>query len=246
MGKTILITSGKGGTGKTTCCAAIGSFLAAGGHRTLCVDCDTALRNLDLVLGLFDRTLWDFSDILAGNVTARDAIVAHPDIEGLSFLSAPAGVLPGEIDRDAFDGLIKALSEDFDYILLDSPAGIGSGFDLAASAADAAIIVSTGDSSSLRDGQRTAEELRARGVEDLRLLVNRVKPRLLRLTRRTVDDMIDGIGVQLLGLVSEDESVTLSGSLETPLLLYGARYAYDQFSRIARRIAGEKVPLGRV
>ncbi len=246
MGIVISITSGKGGTGKTTCCAAIGSFLAKDGRRTLCVDCDVALRNLDLVLGLGDRALWDFSDILEGRAAASEAILSHPEIPGLFFLAAPVGLSPSDIDGAAFRELIQDLSEEYDFVLLDSPAGIGSGFRLAAGAADAALIVVTSESTSLRDGGRTAEALRELGLTDIRLIVNRVRPHFFHRAHRTVDDLIDGVGARLIGVVSEDESVAMSCNLEVPLLIYGARYAYDEFRRIAARVAGRRVPLARL
>ena len=246
MGIAIVIASGKGGTGKTTCCAAIASFLAAQGAKTLCLDCDIGLRNLDLALGLADDALWDFSDLLAGRVSIEDGPVPHPELENLYFLSAPARLSPSDVDPAAFASLVEELRHVYDYILIDAPAGIGAGFKLAAGAADMAIIVATGDVSSLRDGQRTAEELTRLGVSSLRLLVNRVDRRSFRRVSKTVDDVIDAVGAQLIGIVSEDESVPEAANLEKPLKLYGAKYAYGQFSRVARRIAGERVPLGKI
>ncbi|MGM9522448.1 MAG: septum site-determining protein MinD [Oscillospiraceae bacterium] len=246
MGTAIVITSGKGGTGKTTCSAAIASALAVLGHRTICLDCDIGLKNLDLSLGLTDSAIWDFSDVLSGAVELDDAAGAHPEIENLFFLSAPSELEPADIDPAAFSELINKLKSEYDYIIIDSPAGLGTGFRLAAGNADIGIIVSTADASSLRDGQRTAAELRRLGVNELRLIVNRVEPRKLKSVKTSIDDIIDAIGARLLGLVSEDDSVQLASNLEKPLILFGARYAYDQFFKIARRITGDKVPLGRL
>ncbi len=244
MSKAVFITSGKGGTGKTACCAAIGSFLARSGHKTVLVDCDAALRNLDLALGLSAGGLWDFMDVIEGRAQLADALVPHPGIEGLNYLSAPAE-LPGPGFAGAFAELIGAMRNDFEFILLDSPAGIGSGFRMAAPACDMGIIVATGDLSSLRDGQRTAQDLRALGVPELRLLVNRLSRRAYRRIRRNVDEVIDTVGARLIGIISEDESVMEAGNRQIPLIDYGARWAWDQFSRVARRVAGENVPLGR-
>lgn len=246
MGTAILITSGKGGTGKTACCAAIASFLASSGHKTLCIDCDSALRNLDLALGLSCGVLYDFMDVLDGSTEISDAVTAHPAIENLWFLSAPADFPDESAGVMSFREMTDRLKEEYDYILMDSPAGIGSGFRLAAGAADMAIIVATGDLASLRDGQRTALELRKLGVTNLRLLINRVKPRAYRKLRRNLDDVIDTVGVRLIGVISEDESVSEAGNLETPLLLYGAKRAWGQFRAAAARVAGERVPLGKI
>ena len=246
MGTAIVIASGKGGTGKTTCTAAIGSALAMLGHRTLCLDCDVGLRNLDLALGLTDGALWDFSDVMGGGADLETAVVPHPVIENLFFLAAPSELEPREIDGERFAALVGELCEDYEYVLMDSPAGLGPGFRLAASSARMGIIVSTGDASSLRDGQKTALELRRLGVDKLRLIVNRVQPRQLKYVKTSIDDIIDVIGARLLGLVSEDESVALAANLEKPLMIFGARLAFDQFLRIARRLLGQRAPIGRV
>lgn len=245
MGTSIVIASGKGGTGKTASTAAIGSFLARSGHRTLCVDMDAALRNLDLTLGLAERVTFDFVDVLSGRVSPEDAVTAHPDIDSLFFLSAPTD-LPGEETAASFRELLRTLTGEYEYVLLDSPAGIGPGFRLAASGADMGIVVATGDISSLRDGQRTAQELRGLGVPEIRLLVNRVSPRTYRRIRRTVDDVIDTVGARLIGVVSEDAGVSMAGNLEVPLINYGARRAWGQFKNVAARLTGEKVKLSRV
>lgn len=245
MGTSIVLTSGKGGTGKTTCTAAIGSYLALAGHRTLCVDCDAALRNLDIVLGLSDRVLWDFIDVAEGRTELDAALTPHPKLERLFFLSAPVDLVEHP-DGAALERMMEELRDRFEFVLLDSPAGIGPGFRLAASMAETAYIVSTCDSSSLRDGQRTAWELRDMGITELRLLINRVRPRALRRIDRTLDDVIDSVGARLLGVISEDPSVGECGSLQTPLPLYGARKAAKQFKDIAARVAGERVKLGRI
>ncbi len=245
MGISILVTSGKGGTGKTTCCAALASHLAALGRRTLCVDCDAALRNLDLVLGLSDGVLWDFTDVISGRTDTAGAVTAHPKIPGLWFLSAPTD-LTSDADAAGFARLLGELREEYDYVLLDCPAGIGSGFRMAASGADMAIVVTTGDLTSLRDGQRTASELRAMGLEELRLLVNRVYPRAYRRVRRNIDEIIDTVGARLIGVISEDRRVSEAGNLEIPLKLYKARRVNRQFARVARRVTGQRVALGKI
>ena len=245
MGTSVLITSGKGGTGKTACVAAIASARACLGHRTLCIDCDAALRNLDLTLGLAEGVLWDFSDVLSGDITASDAPVSHPKIKNLSFLSAPAA-LPDDLSPESFRDMVRGYCENYDYVLLDSPAGIGPGFRLIAGSADMAMIVATGDLTSLRDGQRTAMELNSLGVNELRLLVNRVSRRSFRKIRRSVDEVIDAVGARLIGVVSEDRAVSEALNLGTPLMLYGSNRAWPQFQNIARRMTGERIPLGKI
>lgn len=245
MGTSIVMTSGKGGTGKTTSTAAIAEALALLGKKTLCIDCDVGLKNLDLALGLTDSVLWDFGDVLRGSISAKEALLPHGEIEGLCFLSAPGEDEPGDIDPEAFKELIRSFKEDFDFVLLDSPAGLGSGFRLAASGADMAIVVSTGDSTSLRDGQKTVSYLTHLGVKNIKLLVNRVDPKNLRRINATVDDIIDAVGAQLIGIITEDPAVSLAANLETPLMLFGAKNIEGQFSRVARRLTGERVFLSR-
>ena len=241
MGTVIVITSGKGGTGKTTCVAAIAQCLALLGKRTLAVDCDIGLRNLDLSLGLADRALFDLADVIFERTPIEDAVIAHDGIENLYFLPAPAE--RADIDPEKFRELMKSLAESYDFVLIDSPAGLGSGFTLAAHAADLAIVVATGDAASLRDGQKTVTELQKLGVTEVRLIVNRVKPRELRRLKSTLDDVIDTVGARLLGVISEDESIPRAANRQTPLMLYGARYAYEEFYRVARRLTGERVLL---
>lgn len=245
-GQAIVVTSGKGGTGKTTSVGAIASCLAALGYKTLCIDCDVGLKNLDLTLGLSDMTLSDFNDCINGTKSLSDAAVGHPKIENLYFISAPSTLKPENIDREKMRDLISEAKKQYDYCLIDSPAGMGAGFELAAAGADMAIIVATGDLSSIRDGQRVSAELASIGIQNVRLLVNRVKPKLFRRTKSTVDHMIDSVGAQLLGVISEDENVILAANLETPLILFENRKAAKQFLNVAKRITGQRVPLGRV
>ena len=246
MGKNILIASGKGGTGKTTATAAIASCLAIHGHRTLCIDCDVGLRNLDLALGMTDISATDFSDVTAGRLPLEEAATACPGIGGLWFLAAPSSANAEDVAQADMKKLLAEARSAFDYCLLDAPAGIGAGFRLAAADADMAIIVVNGDASSLRDGQKTVMEASRLGIPEIRLLVNRLTPSLFRRTGATVDDVIDVVGARLIGVVSEDRDVAAALNTEKPLVLFGAKYAYPQFDNIARRIAGEHIPLGKV
>lgn len=245
MGTAIVITSGKGGTGKTTTAAAIASCLAAIGYKTLCLDADAGLKNLDLMLGMSDAALMDFHDVIEGKAALDYAAVPHPVIKNLYFLTAPLNIPPENINPVGMHSLITTAKQEFDYCIIDCPAGIGAGFKLAAGSADMAIVVANCDISSLRDGQRTVTELYALGLENVRLLVNRVKPRILRKVRSTIDDVIDAVGAQLIGLVSDDDSVILAANTGTPLILFDSKKAGMQYLRIARRLAGEKIPLSQ-
>lgn len=245
MGKVIVVASGKGGTGKTTTVGAISSCLAALGHKTLCIDCDAGLRNLDIILGMSEYAVTDFSDVIDGLVTLDAAVSEHPKISGLHFLPAPAFRGPEEIAPEAMTALMAQVKERYDYCLIDSPAGIGAGFRLAAHDADMALVVAVCDLSSMRDGQRVAEELRTLGIEEVRLVVNRVSVRNFRRIGMTVDDIIDTVSAQLIGLIEEDDSVFLASNTEIPLILYNDKKAALEFLQTARRLTGERIPLSR-
>lgn len=240
MGTVIVVTSGKGGTGKTSLTGGVASCLAALGRRVLCIDMDAGLRNLDITLGMTDRVLMDFSDVLEGRCDLDRAAVPHPRLTGLSLLTAPLrspeGLSPG-----AMLPLLRQARERYDYILLDSPAGVGAGFRLAAEGADRAVVVSTSDASALRDAQRVVGELT---VPTVQLVVNRVQSQLLRRLRATIDDAMNTAGLPLLGVVPEDEQVMLAANLGQPLILAtrgdGAARAYWN---IAKRLEGLRVPI---
>jgi len=243
MGKIIAVASGKGGTGKTTVVAALSSCLAALGQKTLCIDFDAELRNLDLALGMTDFAIMDYMDVISGRLNLLSACSASPRIPNLFFLSAPTVKVPDDIDVSAFKSMFDEVRRNFDYCLVDSPSGVGSGFRLAHCDADMSIIVTTGELTSMRDANLTANAVRELGVTNLRLLVNRVLPRNFKKIKTTVDDVIDTVGVQLLGLIPEDKNIFHALHEDTPLVLYKKRSSVYDFLDAARRIAGDDVPL---
>lgn len=245
MGTVIAVTSGKGGTGKTTLSGGLGSCLAALGHRTLCIDCDVGLKNLDLVLGITDISFMNFEDVIAGRVSLQDGAVLHPQIENLFFLTAPSELAPESIDSEKMLKFLRQVREEFEYCIIDGPAGVGAGFRLAAKNADMAIIVCNGDGMSLRDGQKTAMELNKLGVLDVKLVLNRVRRKLLAEIQANADDMIDIVGAQLLGIIPDEEGIMKAGCTETPVILTDNKNAREPFLRIARRITGERVLLSK-
>ncbi|MBP1758958.1 MAG: septum site-determining protein MinD [Firmicutes bacterium] len=242
MGTVIVLTSGKGGTGKTALTAGLSVALAGLGHSVLCIDCDIGLRNLDISLGMTDVVLMDFTDVMAGRCSLERAAVPHPIIKGLSLLTAPMS-LPddGQLENSAFKALLASAREHYDYILIDSPAGLGIGFRLAICDTDEAIVVSTGDAASLRDAQRVVTELSY--VPVIRLVVNRIQPKLLRRLCSTIDDLMDALGLPLLGLVPEDPQVILAASCGRPLAQTDPKGAAVAYSNIAKRLTGRQVPL---
>ena len=243
MGSAIVITSGKGGTGKTTLTGGIGAALSRLGKRVLCLDADVGLRNLDIALGMADAALMDFSDVMAGRCPLKRAAAPHPGLEGLFLLTAPLTLPPDFSGEEGFRALLDEARQAFDWVLIDAPAGLGPGFRLAASGADRAIVTATSDSASLRDAQRTVSELGR--VTPIHLVVNRVRGRLLRRLGTNLDDAMDAVGLPLLGLVPEDLQVVLAADSGQALCQVTEKGAAKAYSNIARRLEGEDVPLMR-
>lgn len=244
MGSVIVITSGKGGTGKTTLTGGIGAGLAVLGCSILCIDADIGLRNLDIALGMTDTVLMDFTDVMEGRCSLDRAAAPHPAIPNLSLLTAPL-TLRDPLREDDFRALLSEARKTYDYILVDSPAGIGAGFRLAVCGADRAIVVATAESASLRDAQRTVGQLSSY-ITDIRLVVNRVQPKLLHRLGETIDDVMDAAGLPLVGIVPEDSSVVLSANSGRALMQTGRKGAAAACLNIAKRIVGRQVSLMKI
>lgn len=245
MGTVIVVTSGKGGTGKTSLAGGVASCLAALGKQVLCIDMDIGLRNLDISLGMTDKALMDFTDVLEGRCTLERAAAEHPVIQNLYLLTAPVSAPKQALDQERMGAMLNRARKAFDYILIDSPAGLGSGFRLAVCGADRAIVVSTNDSSALRDAQRTVVEL-GQDMETIHLVMNRIQPKLMRRLRTTIDDAMDTAGLPLLGVVPEDAQVILAANTGQPLILFSRKGAALAYLNIARRLMGERVPLMKI
>ena len=243
MGTVITVTSGKGGTGKTTVTGGVASCLARLGKTVLCIDMDIGLRNLDISLGLSDRALMDFADVALGNCPLARAAVSHPDLPNLSLLTAPMR-LPPHVTAGSIRALLRTARDRYDYIFIDCPAGLGPGFQLATCGADRALVVATNDASSLRDAQRAVEELYH--LRQVHLVMNRIQPKLLRELRTTIDDAMDAAGLPLIGVIPEDRRVILAANMGRPLILEGRRGAANACLKIAKRIEGYRVPIMRI
>lgn len=240
MGKVIAVTSGKGGTGKTSLTAGVSVALALHGQTVLCIDTDIGLKNLDLSLGMSDRVMMDFSDVITGRCSLERACAPHPQLNNLHLLTAPMSYSQ-MLTPHAMIPMVEFAARQYDYIMLDSPAGVGRGFELATCAAHRALLVSTTDASSLRDARRAVEELSH--VRKLHLVMNRVQPKLLKKLETTLDHAMDKAGLQLVGVVPEDERVMIyanQGKLVVQERRAGAGRAY---TNIARRLMGQNIPL---
>ena len=242
MGELIAILSGKGGTGKTSVCAGLSCALSVQGMRVLAIDCDVGLRNLDIALGITDLSALSFQEIDGDHYTL-DMATAHPVYPSLRFLTAPVNCPADAVDSDAFYRLLQQARTQFDYVLLDAPAGIEAGFKLAAQFADRVIIVTGSDPAAVRDAARAGQLLEAMGKENVRLVVNRIHKKMAAAMNITVDDIMDRAGLPLLGIVPEDENVVLAAAFRQPLLGYTKNGAAAACRRIARRIRGMSVPV---
>jgi len=241
MGTVIAVLSGKGGTGKSTASAALSCALSEFGHRVVCLDADTELRNLDLCLGLDDQALLDYGDVLEGRCDLEKALISPEDYPALCLLPAPLEHPCGDRDR-----IVLQLRDQFDYCLIDYPGGLGSAVAEAAALADKVLVIATADPCSHRDAERTAQLLRSEGARECFLLINRVVPRLLHAENLTLDDSMDQIGLRLIGYVPEDSRVPLALAAGKPLLSMDRRPkrgAAAAFRRIAKRIDGQRVPI---
>lgn len=239
MSKVICIASGKGGVGKSSVTSGIASCLAAEGFRVLCLDFDISLRCLDIMLGVSEKVVFDWGDFALGRCDAAQCIVECG--ENL-FLAASPAESDDNFTTSVIARMVNSVRNDYDFVLIDAPAGVQEGFLLAASAADSVILVSTPDLVCVRSCSAAGRILRNSGKENIRLIINRfnskaaVKGRFLN-----IDDCIDAAGVQLLGVVPEDRLVTFSPEVEGRGEGYSP--AGTAYERIARRLCGEDVPL---
>ncbi len=242
LGQILAVVSGKGGTGKTSLCAAVACCLAADGQKVLCIDADAGLRNLDISLGLSQEPVLPFTAVMDGEYPLSKAAV-HPAYPGLHFLTAPVARLPETLDGEAFRQMLLEVRAQYDWCLIDAPAGIGAGFRLAVQSADQVMVVTGGDPAALRDGARTAQALEEISQAEAKIVVNRIRRRFFRRTRSTVDDCMDLIGLPLLGIVPEDETVSLAAAKGEPLCRVSQKGAALACRHIACRLRGVKQPL---
>ncbi len=244
MAVTICVASGKGGTGKTSVTAGVAACLSALDHKVLALDCDIGLRNLDLALGLSERAVFDFTDVVFGRKDLMQAAIAHPLIPNLFLLAAPFGSSFPEITAQQLHALMDEIRRRFDFCVIDCPAGIGPWFEQVADVSDQAIMVCTPDHASLRDAGPCRRVLRAHGVSDIRLVLNRVRPQLIRRMRAVnIDDAIDRTGIQLLGIVPEDQTVIACANRGELVFSQMNSHAARAYRNITRRLLGERLPL---
>ncbi len=242
--KVIVVTSGKGGVGKTTTTANVGTALARIGEKVVVIDVDVGLRNLDVVMGLEGRVVFDLIDVFEGRCKLRQALIRDKRISNLFLLAASQTHDKSVLDEEKMQKLAQNLLEQgFDRVLIDSPAGIETGFQTASSAADGALVVVNPEISSVRDADRIIGLLEAKGIYEVRLIVNRIRPEMIkRGDMLEIEDVLEILGVKLIGIVPEDENVLVSTNIGSISSLDGQSKAGSGFRNIARRLHGEDVP----
>ena len=244
MARVIVVTSGKGGVGKTTVTANLGSALSQLGCRFALVDADFGLRNLDLLLGLEQRIVYTALDVVAGDCSLDKALVKDKRQENLVLLPAAQNRTKEAITADQMKDLVAQLSKSYDYVLIDCPAGIEMGFRNAIAAAQEAIIVTTPEMSAVRDADRVVGLLESEDIKGIRLIVNRLRPEMIQLNQMiSVEDILDLLVIPLLGIIPDDQRIIISTNKGEPLVLEEKTSLPSMaFRNIAQRLQGRDVP----
>jgi septum site-determining protein MinD len=242
-GRAIVITSGKGGVGKTTVTANLGSVLAQSGCKVCMIDADIGLRNLDVVLGLENRIVYNVVDVIAGRCRMKQALIRDKRNENLYLLPASQSDDKNAVEPEQMRQLCQDLKKEFDYLLIDCPAGIEQGFRNAVAGANQAVIVTTPEVSAIRDADRIIGLLHAQQIET-QLIINRLNPELIRRgDMLDQQDVIDILAIELLGIVPEDQGIVISTNKGNPAVFSEEYEASKAFWRIGRRLRGEIVPI---
>ena len=244
LGTAIVITSGKGGVGKTTTSANIGTGLAILGKSVVIIDADIGLRNLDVVMGLENRIVYDIVDVVEGNCRLKQGLIRDKKFEKLYLLPAAQTRDKSAVKPEQMKELVDELKEDFDYIIIDSPAGIEQGFQYSIAGADLALIVTTPEISAVRDADRVIGILEAKGLNNPKLIINRIRPEMVkRGDMMNRDDIEDILAIGLLGIVPDDEEIVISTNKGEPAVIERKSLAGNAYMNIAKRLIGEEVEL---
>ncbi|QSO53299.1 septum site-determining protein MinD [Alicyclobacillus curvatus] len=244
MGTAIVITSGKGGVGKTTSSANIGTALGLLGKSVCMIDADIGLRNLDVVMGLENRIIYDIVDVATGQCKLEQALIRDKRVERLTMLPASQTKDKTALDPDRVLSIVQQLKEKFDYVIIDSPAGIEHGFKIATVGADEAIVVTTPETAAVRDADRVIGLLEGQKIASPKLLINRIRPKMVRAgDMLDIDEIVQVLSIDLLGIVPDDEAVIAHNIKGEPTVLRPDSKASLAYRNIARRIIGDSVPL---
>ena len=243
MGEVIVITSGKGGVGKTTTTANLGVGLALQGKKTVLIDTDIGLRNLDVVMGLENRIVYDLVDVVEGSCRVKQALIKDKRFDGLYLLPAAQTRDKNAVSPEQMEKLCLELKQEYDFVIIDCPAGIEQGFKNAIAGADRGFVVTTPEVSAVRDADRIIGLLEANDIRNPRLIINRLRPDMVRRgDMMTIEDIIDILAIELIGVIPDDENIIISTNRGEPAVADAKSHAGLAYRNITRRIMGEEVP----
>jgi len=244
MGEAIVVTSGKGGVGKTTTSANLGTALALLGRKVCMVDTDIGLRNLDVVMGLENRIIYDLCDVADGRCRLNQALVKDKRFEELYMLPAAQTKDKNAISPEQVRDIILELKKEFEYVIIDCPAGIEQGFKNAIAGADQAIVVTTPENAAVRDADRIIGLLENSHIESPKLVINRIRQNMVKSGEMLdIDEIIQVLAIDLIGIVPDDEHVIKAANSGEPTVMNPDSRAAIAYRNIARRIVGDTVPL---
>ncbi|GGI96227.1 septum site-determining protein MinD [Alicyclobacillus cellulosilyticus] len=244
MGSAIVITSGKGGVGKTTSTANIGTALALLGKSVCLVDADIGLRNLDVVMGLENRIIFDIVDVANGTCRLEQALIRDKRFDRLTLLPASQTKDKYALSPDAVKRIVEELKQSFDFVIIDCPAGIEHGFKVAVAGADQAIVVTTPEHTAVRDADRVIGLLEGANLRNPKLIINRIRPKMVRTgDMLDIDEVVSVLAIDLLGIVPDDETIISQANKGEPTVVRPDSRAALSYRNIARRMLGDPVPL---
>ncbi|HLR72297.1 MAG TPA: septum site-determining protein MinD [Pseudogracilibacillus sp.] len=244
MGEAIVVTSGKGGVGKTTTTANLGTALALMDKKICLIDTDIGLRNLDVIMGLENRIIYDIVDVIEGRCKLPQALISDKRFQTLSLLPAAQTSDKSAVTKEGMLEIIAELKQEYDYIIIDCPAGIEQGFQNAIAGADEAIVVTTPEKSSVRDADRIIGLIEQEQMERPRLIINRIRNHMMKDgDMLDIDDIVQTLSIDLLGIVIDSDDVIKASNSGEPVALHPNNKASIAYRNIARRILGETVPL---
>lgn len=244
MSQVIVITSGKGGVGKTTTTANLGVGLAQAGKKVVLIDTDIGLRNLDVVLGLENRIVYDLVDVVTGVCSPKQAAIKDKRYDGLFLIPAAQTKDKDAVSVEQMRELCEKLKKDYDFIIIDCPAGIEQGFKNAIAGADKALIVTTPEVSAVRDADRIIGLLEANEIEDHYLVINRIRPDMVkRGDMLNIDDIMDILNIDLIGIIPDDQNIIISTNKGEPAVTDMKSVAGQGYRNITQRLMGNNIPL---
>lgn len=241
--RTIVITSGKGGVGKTTTTANLAASLASAGLKVAAIDGDVGLRNLDVIMGLENRIVYTLIDVIEGTCRLNQALIRDKRFDNLFLIPTAQSRTKDAVSAEQMQKLCADLKKDFDFILIDSPAGIESGFKNAAAGADEALVVTTPEVSAVRDADRIIGLLESMEKAPIQLIINRIRPDMVKRGEMlNIQDVLDILAIDLIGAIPDDENIVISANRGEPLTLGSFSRAGQAYGNIAKRLCGEAVP----